>query len=210
MISPNRRYRVFFAVVLAAIVVPVAAQLASGCSDITLLSGAGPIANSTLPVVIIGAEPSTIPGVLSEGLSELSGQINGVNLQLTTSIPASGPYITVQFASTTSAATGTQIKEFNTDGSFKRSTISINTGLVNQAACNGLCFDPNAAGYKAAVKSTVQHEVLHTLRLNDSNMANLMGPFLGKNNVNNANSNLSCVIQRGKDLTTPATPPPTC
>lgn len=204
MISSNRCYRYFFALIMAAIVMPVAAELTSGCSDITLLSRAGPLQNSTIPVVIIGAEPTTIPGVVSESLSEISGQIGGVNFALSNSIPTSGPYVTVQFTSITSGPSGEQAKEFNTDGSFKKSAININTSIVNSAACGGLCFDPAVGGYKEAVKSTVQHEVFHVLRLNDSNQANVMGPFLGKNNNGNSNSNLPCVIQRSTQLTSPS------
>lgn len=201
------KQRAASAVAMVMLVSSVLAQSSSPCSDITYNSRPNIPPNTHVPVILASPEPADASGIVASGLQLISGQINGITFSVSSSIPASGPYILVDFPSDTTGPSGRYSPLQDSAGNLTVGRVHIYTNVRGCAGGSTLCFDPsNKSAYLEALKSTVVHEFLHSLHASDSNMQNVMGPFTGVNNTGNANMNLDCVLPRLRAISSSSGP----
>jgi hypothetical protein len=171
--------------------------LAPGCDDIGKSAQPRIKPNTTVDIVF-GAGKSGPPeyaAAMTQAIAELSQQIDGIKLRL---VAAEGDNVSI--------VVNVESLHPSDVGNYKgypASDTSLYTGILNiykdqtGGSCNGLCLDPVAPGYQAAIKGVFVHELLHALGADHSGKANVMyREFEGKNNMGNPDMNLPCVLPR--------------
>jgi len=77
------------------------------------------------------------------------------------------------------------------------------------SSSTSLCYDPSQqAAYQNAVLRMVTHELIHSLGGTNSNMANVMAPFVGVNSSGNQAWGVDCIVNKLPGLRSQASSPP--
>jgi hypothetical protein len=183
------------------------------CSDITLLDRAVIRPGTNVRIYIRGGEPSGAQGVTQAAIWKINGMINLVTFSINSNSPPptsdKTPRIEITFNNNLTTVAGQYIGNYDLNDPHKtltRGELNLGMGVrgCNPGNMSELCYNPSEAGYREAVESTLIHELLHSLRLSESSLQNVMGRFAGVNNRGNSNLNIDCVIRKGRELHTAA------